>query len=266
MPYMDVDGVTLNYLLEGRESAPAITFVHGQAFDLSTWSAQAREFHHRYRVLRLDLRGHGDSGIGDVADLRMRHLAADVLGLLDALGIERTHYVGKSLGGMIGFELALEHPDRLRSVTFVATQGAMPAGSVERMHANVDRFRAAGATLGANAQTLLDRYVAPAWRDANPEAYAALRDRVAAQSVEGYARTTEAILAMDYDRRLAGIRVPTMVVAGEIDAPTPPSRMEIYRDRIPGARMAVIRGAAHLPNLEKPAAFNQALAGFLDGL
>ena len=64
-------------------------------------------------------------------------------------------------------------------------------------------------------------------------------------------------------RRLEDIKVPTMVIAGEIDAPTPPARMEVYRDRIPGAKWAVIPGAAHLPNFEKPEAFNEALAGFL---
>lgn len=266
MPCQTVNNVAIDYAIEGPDDAPVVTFAHGQGFDRSTWDAQVAAFRDRYRVLTLDLRGHGGSDLGPVADLRMAHLAADVVGLLDALGIKRMHYVGKSLGGMVGFELALSHPKRLHSVAFVATQGTMPAGSRERMRGNVARFRADGTTLGDNAQALLDRYVSPAWRDANPAAYAVLRAQVAAQPVEGYARSTEAILAMDYDGRLDAIQVPTMVIAGEVDAPTPPARMAIYRDRIAGARMAVIAGAAHLPNLERPDAFNAALAGFLDAL
>ena len=266
MPIETVNGVSINYALDGNEAAPVIAFVHGQAFDLSSWDAQIAAFRDRYRILRTDLRGHGGSGLGDVADLRMTHLAADIVGLLDALGIGQVHYVGKSLGGMVGFELALSEAERLRSVTFVATQGAMPAGSDTRMRGNVVKFRAAGETLGSNAQSLLDRYVTEAWRDASPDAYAALRALVATQPVEGYARSTEAILAMDFDSRLEDIHLPTMVIAGERDVPTPPSRMQVYRDRIPGARMAVIPGAGHLPNLEQPDAFNAALAGFLDSL
>lgn len=267
MPKKIVNGVEINYTLDGPADAPALTFVHGQSFSLETWSDQTPAFSDRFRVLCLDLRGHGGSGLGEIKEtLRMSDMAADIVALWDALGIQKSHYVGKSLGGMIGYEMALEHGDRLLSVSFVATQGEMPDGSLERMRGQAERFRTSEKKMGLAAEVLLTRYLPEDYRTTNPESFAKLERIVTALPTEGYAYTTEAINAMRYDSRLGEIKTPTMVIAGEIDAPTPPARMEIYRDQIAGAGWAVIEGAAHLPNVEKPDAFNKALAGFLDQL
>lgn len=267
MPKINVNGLETNYTLDGPEGAPVITFVPGQSFTLETWAGQVPAFSDRYRVLCLDLRGHGGTALGDIKEeMRMPHLAADIIGLWDALEIEKAHYVGKSLGGMIGYEMALEHADRLHSVTFVATQGLMPDGSLERMRGYVTEFQASDRKMGLAAERLLARYLPEDYQSRDPEGFAQLERAITALSVESYAYTTEAINGMRYDSRLNEINLPTMVIAGEIDAPTPPSRMEIYRDQIKGAKWAVIEGAAHLPNFEKPDAFNRALAGFLDQL
>ena len=267
MTMIDVNGLATHYTLDGPEGAPVLTFVPGQSFTLQTWARQVPAFSDRFRVLCLDLRGHGGTALGDLQDeLRMSDLAADVIGLWDALGIEHSHYVGKSLGGMLAFEMALEHADRLRSVTFVATQGLMPDGSLERMRGYVAQFRASERKMGMAAERLLARYLPEDYKTTDPEGFAGLERAITALSVDSYAYTTEAINAMRYDARLGEINTPTMVIAGEIDAPTPPARMEIYRDQIAGAEWAVIEGAAHLPNFEKPDAFNRALANFLDAL
>ena len=134
MPKLMVNGVDLNFVLEGPEGAEVLTFVHGQAFDLKSWTRQKAEFKKDYRVLCIDLRGHGGTEIGSLkTDLRMNDLARDIVELWDALSLKRSHYVGKSLGGMIGFELALNFGSRLHSLVLVATQGKMPVGSLERM-------------------------------------------------------------------------------------------------------------------------------------
>jgi len=267
MPKQKVNDVEINYTLDGPADAPPLTFVPGQSFTLETWAGQVPAFSDRYRVLCLDLRGHGGSSLGAIKEeLRMSHLASDIVGLWDALGIEKSHYVGKSLGGMIGYEMALEHRDRLSSVTFVATQGEMPDGSLERMRGYAAEFRESNRKMGLAAERLLARYLPEDYEARDPDGFARLAASITALPVEGYAYTTEAINAMRYDSRLGEITTPTMVIAGEIDAPTPPARMEVYRDKIAGAGWAVIEGAAHLPNFEKPDAFNKALAGFLDAL
>ena len=265
MPTINVNGLETNYTLSGPDTAPALTFVPGQSFTLETWAEQVPAFNDRFRVLCLDLRGHGGTALGDIKEeMTLFDLAADIIGLWDALGIEKSHYVGKSLGGMIGYEMALAHADRLHSVTFVATQGQMPEGSLERMRGYVEDFRKSERKMGLAAERLLARYLPEDYQAREPENFAQLENSISALSVESYAYTTEALNRMRYDERLEEIQVPTMVIAGEIDAPTPPARMEVYRDRIAGAGWAVIEDAAHLPNFEKPAAFNEALAAFLD--
>ncbi len=267
MPICEVDGVALSYEIAGPqgrpEAAPALTFAHGYAFDRGCWRPQMAAFRDRHRVLSFDFRGHGESGLG-TADYRMEDLAADVVGLLDANGIERTHYVGTSLGGMVGFALALGHADRLASLTLVATQGTMPEGGKQFIRDNVAAMQAAGGdTLGDRAGVMTERYFAADFKAENPMEFERLQGIVAGHSVAGFAKSSAAIVAMDFDDRLREIDLPTLVVAGELDVPTPPRRMEVYRDRIPGARMAVIPGAGHVPNAERPDAFNAVLADFL---
>ena len=267
MPMIDVNGLKTNYTLDGPENAPTLTFVPGQSFTLETWAEQVPAFRDRFQVLTLDLRGHGGTALGDIKEeMTLGDLAQDILGLWDALGIKRSHYVGKSLGGVIAYELALEHPERLLSVTFVATQGQMPDGSLKRMRGYVEDFRNSKRKMGLAAERLLSRYLPEDYAAREPKKFAQLERSITALSVESYAYTTEALNRMRYDERLEEIIVPTMVIAGEIDAPTPPERMEVYRDRIEGAKWAVIPDAAHLPNFEKPDAFNKALAVFLDAL
>jgi 3-oxoadipate enol-lactonase len=267
MPTIYVNGLMTHYTLHGPDGAPVLTFVHGQSFTLETWAGQVPAFSDRFRVLRIDLRGHGSTALGDLGDnLRMSDLAADIVGVWDLLGIEKSHYVGKSLGGMMGFEMALEYAHRLLSVTFVATQGLMPEGSLERMRGYAAEFRASERKMGLAAERLLARYLPKDFRASDPGGFAELERAITALSVDSYAFTTEAINAMRYDARLSEIKTPTMVIAGEIDAATPPARMKRYRNKIRGAGWAVIDGAAHLPNLEKPNAFNRALSHFLDAL
>ena len=124
MPTIDVDGLPTYYEIEGPDDAPVLTLAHGQAFDLTVWRSQVLYFGDRFRVLCPDLRGHGRTGNGDETELRISHVAGDIVGLWDALRVARSHFVGTSLGGFAGYELALEYPERLSSVTFAATQDA----------------------------------------------------------------------------------------------------------------------------------------------
>ncbi len=256
-------GARTVYAVAGNAEGPALVMGHAQALSRAQFAPQLMAFGDRYRLLLPDFRGHGESPVSP-GPYRIEDLALDVLAMLDAEGIGRAHYLGSSLGGMVGFALALDHPARLKSVTFLATQGALPAASGERIRATAARLAAQGDTMAPEAEATIARYTTDAWRRAEPEAHARLVKIASANPVAGYAHSGEAIAAMDYDGRLQDIRTPTLVVAGEHDLPTPPVRMALYAATIAGAEMAVIEGAGHFPNWDRPADFNALFAAFLD--
>lgn len=263
MPHVTLNGIDHHYRLEGAENAPVLTLAHAQGFTLESWSAQIAHFSDRYRVLAPDLRGHGSTAMAG-KPYRIDDLALDILTLLDTLGIERTHYVGASLGGMAGFALAQDHGERLHSVTFVTTQGILPQASIDGQHAATAVMRKEGAE--ARADAVLERYLRKGYRETNPESYAELRRQFTTNPVEGYAEAGDAIFAMNFDPRIGEIDLPTMVIAGSDDIATTPERMTLYRDGIPGAKMSVIPNAGHMPYAEEPVAFNKILGAFLDSL
>lgn len=263
MPHVTLNGINHHYRVEGPENAPVLTLAHAQGFTLDSWAAQIAYFSDRYRVLALDLRGHGDTAMAG-KPYRIEDLALDILALLDALGIDQTHYAGASLGGMAGFALAQDHAERLLSVTFVTTQGILPQASIDGQRTATAVMRKDGAE--ARADAVLERYLRKGYRESNPESYAELRRQFTTNPVEGYAEAGDAIFAMNFDPRIGEIDVPTMVIAGSDDIATTPERMALYRDGIPGAKMSVISNAGHMPYVEEADAFNKILAGFLDSL
>lgn len=262
-----INGVSIHYTLDGPAAAPVITLAHALSLDLRSFDPQVPAFRDRYRVLRLDLRGHGQSD-RDGGPFSMEDLAGDVVGLLDQIGVERTHFVGSSLGAMAGLALAFDHGDRLSSLTFMASQGALPEAGINRAKDDIAALRASGATaqttLADQADAMIDRLIHDADGSADPACVAALHRILETTTGFGQARAYEAIFAMNYDSRLAEVQVPTLVLAGAEDKSTPPARMQMYKDDIAGARMEVLSGAGHFPNLEQPAAFNAVLAQFLD--
>ncbi len=257
------DGLNLVAEIDGPAGAPVVTLAHAQTLNRSSWDAVTTALNDRYRVLRIDLRGHGQSSEPQ-ADFTIEDLAGDVVAVLDALGVERTHFAGSSLGGMVGFALAIDHADRLSSVAFIATQGVLPSESGATLRANAEALRSSGEPMSLLADKILARYTNEGFAELDPAGYQRLRAQISSTSVEGYIRSSLAIIGMDFDDRLDRITVPTMVIAGEFDRPTPPHRMELYRDNIAGARMAVIADAGHFPFADQPDAFNRTFSDFLD--
>jgi len=261
MPRINLNGLNHNYRLEGPEDAPVLTLAHAQGFTLDSWAAQIAAFSDRYRVLAPNLRGHGGTDMAG-GPYQIEDIARDIVALLDALGIARTHYAGASLGGMAGFALALDHADRLRSVSFVTTQGVLPKVSIDGQIAATAVMRKDGAE--ARADAILERYLRKGYQDDAPESYAELRRQFTTNPIEGYAEAGDAIFAMNFDDRIGTIELPVMVIASSDDIATTPERMTLYRDNIPGAGMEIVPNAGHMPYVEEADAFNTILAGFLD--
>ena len=264
-----INGVPINFTLDGTTGAPLITFAHALSLNLRSFDDQIDAFKDQYRVLRLDLRGHGKTD-KDGGSFSMEDLADDVVGLWDHIGVEKSHFVGSSLGAMVGLALALDHADRLSSLTFMASQGALPLERIGASRANIAAMRASDATaqttMADEADALMNRLLFDHDESTNPARFTLLRQILGDTTLFGQARAYEAILAMNYDNRLDEICTPTLVLAGAQDNSTTPERMQMYKDGITGAQMELLQDAGHFPNLEQPNAFNATLKTFLNGL
>jgi 3-oxoadipate enol-lactonase len=248
--------IELHTQLEGPEDGPAVVLVNSLGTDLSMWDAQIGPLTERFRVLRYDTRGHGRSDVPD-GPYTMTDLAADVLDLLDAEGIERASVCGVSLGGMTAMHLALDAPERLDRIALCQTTGGFR--DPETWQGRIDAVREQG--MDAVVDGTLERWFTP---DAPTELVARYRAMLEACPPEGYAACSEAILGHDVIDQLEEIGVPTLVVAGDDDLSTPlEPHGRALAEGIPGARLEVIEHARHIANAEQPEAFNRVLLDFL---
>jgi len=254
-----VNDIDLAYCLEGPAAAPVVTFSHSLCADHRMWDAQIPAFTRRYRVLRLDTRGHGATS-APAGAYSFAMLGDDVAGLLDALGIERTHFIGLSLGGMVGQSFALRHPDRLSRLVLCATAAATP--QPESWDARIGIAQTRG--LAALADATLERWFSDGFRAAAPEVVARIGEAIRATPLPGFVGCGQAIRNLDHLAQLPRIRAATMIVVGDDDIGTPVALSEDMHRRIPGSKLVVLPWARHMVNVELAEGFNRAVLGFLD--
>jgi len=260
MKTIEVNGITVRYLIEG--SGPWVTLSHSLTTDLTMWDGLAAALKGSYTVLRYDTRGHGGSSAPDGA-YSFEQLVADVTGLLDALKVERTHFVGLSMGGMIGQHLALLAPQRLNRLVIANSVSRISPEVAALWDQRIAQVRAEGT--GAMAEATLGRWFTPPFRATHPDIMARIAALIAATPVAGYVGCGEAIRLLDITDRLPAIRIPTLVVVGADDPGTPPVASEVIAMAIPGARLDVIPSASHLSCIEQPEVFNRLVTDFLKG-
>jgi 3-oxoadipate enol-lactonase len=237
----------LNYVVGGREGAPAIVFTGSLGTDLTMWQTQSDRLGERFRTLRYDIRGHGRSevppGPYSIADL-----GGDLVALMDRVGIERAAICGLSIGGMISMWVAAHHPERVERLVLCCTSALL--GPPESWHQRAATVRAEG--VEAVADAVLERWFTPGFAAAHPEVIEDMRARLVATPPEGYASCCEAIAAMDLTGDLGAITDPTLVLSGADDPATPPVHGRRIAELIPGARFEVVSPAAHLAAVERP--------------
>jgi 3-oxoadipate enol-lactonase len=208
------------------------------------------------------MRGHG--GSDPVAgDYTMRQLADDVAAVLDALAIRRVHYIGLSIGGMIGQAFALAYPQYLISAMWCDTLPASPSG----MRAAWDERM--GIVRGANSlqpigDATMERWFTDAFKARNPGRWRQIRDTIVATTAQGYLGCSAAILDFDFTGQLPSVRLPLLVVCGADDPGTPAAENRRIAGLVPGARYEEIAGMRHFPNVEAADPFNRIMLGWLD--
>jgi 3-oxoadipate enol-lactonase len=254
-------GLKTSYRLDGPSGAPVVTLTHPLGVTLALWDDHVAALSKRFRVLRYDVRGHGGSDIPP-GPYTLEQMTGDLFDLLDALGIVETHFVGVSMGGLIGMTAALSQPKRITSLVLCDTTACYGPG-VRPMWE--DRIRVAeGAGMTA---TLVDRTMAIWFTEAFRTRRLEVVERIAAMlrktDPRGYAAAIRAIGFVDLTERIGVIHCPTLVVVGEQDPGTPPAMARVIHERIAGSELLVIPGAMHCAVVEAADRFLPALLGFL---
>lgn len=230
----------------GPARAPVLLLGGTLGTDGATWHPQLRELCKQVRVVAFDHRGHGRSP-APPAPYRIADLGADVLRLIDRLGVERVSYAGTSLGGMVGQWLAAHHPERVDKLILIATSAHLGSGGLWNERASV--VRRAGTT-EVIADAVINRWLTPGWAAAHPHVVASLRDVLCANDSDGYAACCEAIAAADLRADLKRIQAPTLVIGGGSDTAIPLEHQRAIAAAVHGARLEIIEGAAHAPSIE----------------
>lgn len=262
MPEVRVGDIELHYVEHG-EGDPLL-LVMGFGGDHLAWGLQISAFAARHRVIAFDNRGVGQSGAPDVP-YTTRGMADDAVGLLDALGIERAHVLGVSMGGMIAQELALNHPGRVRTLQLHCTY-ARPDGYILAL---VDAWRRIRTTFDheQSLRTIALWLFAPATYNERPELVEMLLQSALAnpypQSVTGFLRQGDAVRGHDTLERLGKLRCPTLVSVAEDDVLVPPRFSRELVARIPGAELRTVPRAGHVYFWERPEAFNEMCLDFI---
>jgi 3-oxoadipate enol-lactonase len=253
------DGV-LNYQLEGPEGAPVLVLSNSLGTNLHMWDTQIPAFTAHFRVLRYDTRGHGDSLVTE-GPYSIEQLGADVLALLDALNLDKVHFCGLSMGGLIGQWLGVNASGRLNRLIVCNT--AAKIGSPEVWNPRIETvLRDGEAAMVGLRDASIARWFTPAFSEANPDQAKRITDMLAATSPQGYAANCAAVRDADFRDQLGEIKVPLLAIAGSADAVTPPSGSLFIQEHVAGAEYAEFQ-AAHLSNVEVGEPFSRRVIDFL---
>lgn len=255
MPQLEVDGASLTYDDEGPRDGGGVplVFVHGWTANRHRWDHQLAHFSEKRRVVRLDLRGHGESSVAGV--WKIEELARDVLALLDHLKIERFVLVGHSMGGMISQLIALSHPDRVERMVLV--------DSISRMTYNRGRHLLMAASTRVPFNLFIAANIQRAFAPGYPREEVRRYIRASAATPREVVMTLyNAMRAFDVLDRVGEIRIPTLIVHGYHDIQLPVSQMLRMAKAFPDAEVRILDAGHELP-VEKPAELTATLDRFL---
>jgi 3-oxoadipate enol-lactonase len=249
--------VALSYVADGPDEGFPVLLGSSIGTTHAMWGPQIEALARRWRAVRFDARGHGGSP-APRGPYKVTELAADVIALADALGIESFAYCGVSLGGAIGLQLALEHPERVSSLVLCCTSSWF--GGPDPWRQRAARVRAEGMDWLVEASRLRWFRVGQPLPDGGAE----LLEGIRLLDLEGYASCCDAIAVFDVRDQLGRINAPTRVIAGAEDVAAPAPMTDFLADRIPGADLVRVAGAAHIANVEQPGLVTKAIVEHLE--
>ena len=240
------DGIEIHYVSEG--AGPPVTLVHGVGSNLGSWDPIAAALARRFQVVRLDLRGHGQSS--RIETCTLQGFLDDVALVQDTLGLARTHLAGFSLGGMIGQAFALDRPERVDRLALISAVAGRTPEERANLAARARKVREEGiASVAAAAE---DRWFTEGFRKAHPDLVRQQLDRLKANDHRSYAAAYGVFAEGDLGDRLHAIRQPTLIVTGEHDVGSNTRMARFMHDVIPGSTLRILPGLKHSVLLEAP--------------
>jgi 3-oxoadipate enol-lactonase len=248
-----------NCRFDGPERAPVVVLSNSLGTNLSMWEEQMPALTKRFRVLRYDTRGHGGSSVTQ-GPYTIAQLGRDLVGLLDALKIQRAHFCGLSLGGVTGMWLGVNAADRIDRLVLCNT--APKIYTHEVWNTRIENVRKGG--LESIADAVIGGWLSQSFRDREPAAAARMRAMLTSTPAEGYIGCCAAIRDSDQRDAIRGIKSPTLIISGTHDKATPPSEGRKMAEAIASARFVEL-DAAHISNVERAESFTSTLTGFLAG-
>jgi 3-oxoadipate enol-lactonase len=259
MPFANLRDVKIHYEWGGAEHLPVVVFSNGLGTNLRMWDPQVEEFSQHFRVLRLDTRGHGQSGVTP-GSFTIEQLSWDVVGLLDALQVDQACFCGLSMGGLIGMFLGTNAAKRFPKLVLCDT--AAKIGTADTWNTRIQAVQVGG--MKAISGSVIERWLTPGFRSAHPSETQSVLEMVEATNPQGYMACCAALRDSDQRSTIGSIPIPTLVLTGTYDATTPPADAHFLTNAIPGAAYAEVP-AAHLSNLEACDEFNRQVLQFLLG-
>ena len=250
------NGYDIGYAEAGSGAAAPIVFLHGVGSDKSVWHPQLDHFGRTRRAIAFDYPGYGDSDPAPEGTTRDDYASA-IVSAMHELGIDRAHICGLSLGGVVAIAMHHADPKRCASLILADTFAVHPDGQ-----AIYDRSLAGSRDLPAMAEARVDFLLA---QPAAAEVRSEVVDTMSRIDPAAYRIGAEAVWLADQRDRVAGIDVPTLIICGEQDKPTPPDLSRELNQTIAGSRLAMIPRAGHLTNLEQPCEFNSIVEQFIRG-
>jgi 3-oxoadipate enol-lactonase len=257
MRFMESDGARIHYRFDGSETAPTVVLSNSLGTNLRMWDRQVPALAARFRVLRYDTRGHGQSSVTP-GPYSITQLGRDVAHLLNELEIDRAHFCGLSMGGMTGMWLGVYAAPRIERLALCNT--AAKIGTAEIWNARIEAVRQGG--MAAIVDSVIQRWFTPGFIAQAPETIERTRRMILATPPEGYMANCGAIRDMDQRETISRISAPTLVIAGLNDSVTTQSDAQYIVERVANAQYAEL-DAAHLSNIEAAERFTQVLLQFL---
>jgi 3-oxoadipate enol-lactonase len=258
MPVIDSHGCAIDVDVTGPENAPALMLSSSLGTTKHMWDPQMPAFTQSYRVVRYDKRGHGRSGVPQ-RPYSMEMLGRDAIAIMDALKLDKVSWLGLSMGGMEGMWLGAHAGHRIDKLILSNTSSHYADKTM--WHTRMDTVGKAG-SVAAIADMVINAWLTKDFQDAQPDTVARMKEMMIATPVEGYLACCAAVRDMDHREIIKDITVPTLIIAGAKDPATNVAAAEAIRDRIPGAKLAIV-DAAHIANVEVPDEYARVVLDFL---
>lgn len=258
---IEANGINVTYRFDGPADAPIVMLSNSLMSNHTMWDPQMAVLTESFRVLRYDTRGHGDTDAPQ-GPYSIKLLAEDAIALLDTLGIDKVHFAGLSMGGMIAQYMGANYPDRIHSLLLCDTASEMP--TLEMWNDRISNAQNGGIT--ALLDGTLQRWFTAPFLKNDKAAVEKVAQMIRTTDTGGYIGCASAVRDMSQTSILSKITAPTIVIVGEDDPACTVAQSKVLEEHIVGAELVVLKNAAHLSNIEQTDKFNDAMMGFLKKL